>query len=214
VTQVSVVILDFDGVIVESNAVKNSAFDEFFTRYPDYCDAMRSFHLENHAKPRCFKFTYYVEHLLKRPGDEKAIEQMAIDFSALVADRVINCPMVSGAESFLQKFSKRVPLYISSVTPQDELERIVAARGLSSYLKRLYGDPPHAKSEAIKQILKSEDVAPNQVVFVGDSASDYQVAKESGLIFIGRDSGQPFPDSDFDLYADLNEVANAIERLT
>jgi phosphoglycolate phosphatase-like HAD superfamily hydrolase len=211
--RIKAIILDFDGVLAESNAVKNTAFDQFFARYPDYCAAMQSYHRAHHSKPRRYKFTYFVETLMRRPGDTAMIDRMTEDFSVLVGDRVIDCPEVAGAQSLLEEFSPCVPLYISSVTPQEELIRIVKARGVAPHIRQAFGDPPHRKAEAIGLVLGREGLRPNQVAFVGDSESDYQVAHETGLVFFARDSGQPFSDSGLDLSEDLHGIAARLRPL-
>jgi phosphoglycolate phosphatase len=213
-SRIQAVILDFDGVIAESNEVKNGAFSQFFARYPEHAEAMRAFHEEHHARPRRFKFTHYVECLMHRPGDTEAVDRMAAEFSALVMDRVIQCPEVPGASDFFREFSARVPLYISSVTPQDELEGIVKARGVDRYVKAVFGDPPNAKVQAVEQILSREDLRSEQVAFVGDSRSDFLVAQQTGLFFIARDSGQIFPDEVRKRCVDLGEVADVLRPMT
>ena len=211
--QIKVIILDFDGVIAESNAVKDAAFGEFFDRHPQYSAAMRDYHQRHHAKPRRFKFTYFIEELMGRPGNVAAIDSMADAFSALVAEQVIACPEVHGAGAFLATFSERVPLYISSVTPQEELDRILVARGCAPYIRQAFGNPPHPKDEAIAAILDREGLQPAQAAFVGDSESDYQVAIKTGLLFVGRDSGQPFSAPGLQLCKDLFAVADRLHPL-
>ena len=212
-SKIRAVILDFDGVLAESNEEKEAAFEELFSLYPEHFDSMRAFHIEHLHRPRRVKFAHYVEHIMQQPGNGELVDRMAAEFSALVADRVINCPEVPGASDFLREFSQRLPLYISSVTPQIELEKIVEGRGINPYIKEAFGDPPHAKDEAVQVILRREELAPHQVVFVGDSNSDYLVAQKGGLVFLGRDSGQPFPDADLSLFADLHGVADSLRSL-
>jgi phosphoglycolate phosphatase-like HAD superfamily hydrolase len=210
---VRAVILDFDGVLAESNAEKDAAFEEFFALYPEYTAAMRIYHEKNYSTPRREKFVHYVEDLMQRPGDGELIDRMAKKFSELVVNRVIKCPEVPGTTDFLRAFSTRVPLYISSLTPHEELEQIVTARGIRSYMKDVYGNPPHAKSKVVRLVLQREGIAANEAVFVGDSRSDYDVASEAGMIFLGRDSGTPFPDINIDLSPDLYEIAKKLQRL-
>ena len=212
-SRIRAVVLDFDGVIAESNAIKNGAFEEFFALYPAHQESMRAFHQEHHAKPRRFKFTYYAQELSGLADDTEAIEQMAAKFSTLLSDKVIRCAEVPGARQFLEEFHSLVPLYISSMTPHEELLRIVEARGLMPFIKQAFGNPPHAKDVVVRQVLAWEGLQPQEVVFVGDSASDYEVALNTGLVFMGRDSGQVFPDTDLTLYADLYEIADAFRPL-
>ena len=42
-----ILILDFDGVVIESNAVKTDAFDHVFGRFPDHAAAMMAYHHSN-----------------------------------------------------------------------------------------------------------------------------------------------------------------------
>ena len=209
--RVKAVILDFDGVLAESNEIKDAAFDEFFGRYPAHADAMRAYHRDHHAEPRRSKFRYLAAELMCVPDVATVVENMTIAFSDLVTEQVIACPEVLGAGAFLAEFSLRIPLYISSLTPQEELDRILSARGVALHICRAYGNPPHPKAEAIRSILALEALRAEEVAFVGDSASDYMVAREFGLVFFGRDSGQHFPaEADLDLATNMSEIA---ERL-
>ena len=203
-------ILDFDGVLVESNEVKRQAFEDLFAMYPPYSRAMMDYHLANHALPRMLKFEHCVYRIMGRPGEQESVLIMAERFSGLVKGRVIECPEVPGAGAFLEEFSRRVPLYVSSVTPRDELGDIVAARGLSRFFKDLFGDPPFRKSEAIEVVLHRERLSPPEVVFVGDSPSDYRAAEEAGLEFIGRNSGRRFDGLDVELHRDLYEIGELL----
>lgn len=205
-TRIRAVILDFDGVIAESNQVKDDAFAEFFSRFPDQQKALLAHHEAHHARPRREKFEY-AAGLLGRPGDQALLAEMGAQFSALVSSRVIACPPVPGAPEFLRDFSAYLPLYISSVTPQEELEIIVEGRGLAGYFAAVFGNPPLPKPQAIAQVLEREQLRPAEVAFVGDSLSDYQAASGAGLVFWGRDSGQSFAGAPVEVFADLHAIA-------
>jgi phosphoglycolate phosphatase-like HAD superfamily hydrolase len=210
--KIRAVILDFDGVIAESNQVKDDAFAEFFSRFPDQQAALLAHHEAHHARPRREKFEYAAQ-LLGRPGDLALLEEMGIQFSALVSSRVIACPPVPGAPEFLREFSGLLPLYISSVTPQEELRAILRGRGLDGFFAEAYGNPPTPKALAIAQVLERERLQPGEVAFVGDSLSDYQAAAAAGLVFWGRDSGHSFAGADIALYPDLHAVAEVLRPL-
>ncbi len=207
---VRAIILDFDGVLVESNAEKMQAFEDLFALHPAFGDAMRAFHLANYSRPRMMKFTHYVYQLMDRPGDENAVREMAREFSRIVTARVIACREVPGAADFLKEFSRKIPLYVSSTTPQEELMHIIAARGMEPYFRDVFGDPPVKKADAIREILQREQLSPAEVVFVGDALSDYRVATEAELTFLGRNSGLPFDGLKLRLYEDLYEIGDLL----
>jgi len=213
VRRIRAVILDFDGVLAESNGEKDAAFEEFFSLYPEHSEAMREYHQAYYTSSRVQKFAYFAEKLMGRPRDQALLGRMGQEFSQRVIDRVINCPEVPGARSFLAEFSRIVPLYISSVTPQEELDHIIRARRIDTYIKEAFGNPPHAKVVAAKMILEREGLDPQEVIFVGDSTSDYDAAQQVGLPFLGRDSGQFPPDTELELSADLHEVADRLRLL-
>ena len=204
------IVLDFDGVLVESNQVKTEAFKELFSLYPKYEEAMLAYHFRWFSTSRMDKFRHFVYELMGRPGDGNGILDMAKQFSNLVMKRVISCQEVPGASEFLSEFSQRLPLYISSATPQEELLNIIRYRRFETYFRDIYGDPPIRKKEAIQTVIKKEGADPQEVLFIGDSLSDLNAARDAGVRFIGRDSGLPFPDGDIELYKDMFHIAEAI----
>ena len=213
--KIRAVILDFDGVLIESNEAKTQAFVDLFARYPSYSQVMLDYHLTHFSTPRMEKFKYFVYNLMGRPGEVTLVERMAQQFSQLVYRRVMACPEVLGARIFLEGLYGRTPLYISSHTPQDDLMDIVTARGFKRFFSEIYGNPPVTKPEAIRSVLEKEHLQPWEMVFIGDSLSDYSAAKAGGVDFIGRDSGQSFCGVNVRLFRDFFEIGEIFElRLT
>ena len=210
---IRVVILDFDGVLVESNAEKDRAFADLFSLYPEHTDRMMKYHLEHMSLPRMLNFEYCVGEIMNRSGDPAAVKAMAGQFSELVFNRVIRCPEVRGARRFLEAFHLKLPLYVASLTPQDELIRIMTFRKLDGFFKGIFGNPPVAKTDAIRKVLATEKVPAAEAVFVGDSVADHAAAKTTGVRFMGRHSGQPETDGDLFPYHDLIDIGDALKPL-
>lgn len=180
------IILDFDGVVVESEPVKDELFRELFALYPaQYVAAMR-FHESDRSLPRRRKFEHLVFDLLGWRDDPELVTSLVAEFSALAIERLVSCPLVPGARELLEHFAGRVPLYVASVTPRDDLVEILRRRGLIAGLTKVFGDPPTTKAEAVRQVLRSTGAPPADVVLVGDSASDRRVAAAAGIRFVGR----------------------------
>jgi phosphoglycolate phosphatase-like HAD superfamily hydrolase len=184
-------ILDFDGVILESNDLKTAAFERVFGRFPEHAGAMMDYHRAHVPESRYAKFRHLVVDRLGRPADDPLLEELAEAFSAETRRQVAACPMVEGAGAFLDDVTARVPVFLASVTPQAELDAILDLRGLRRYFERAYGCPPWTKASAIADILTGLD-GPQGVVFVGDSAGDQRAGAATGVEFIARDSGLPF----------------------
>ena len=208
------IILDFDGVIVESADIKTEAFRKLFSNHPEHVDEIVEYHKKNAGVNRYEKFEYIYKNILDRPLDKEKKAQLGSRFSALVVDEIKSCPLVPGALEFLEKYSKRVKLFIASSTPEEELRSLVKARNLEGYFRGIYG-APSKKSEITSRIMKEEGVKGKEVLFVGDSTADFAEATKAGVRFIGRVANlvnSPFPKG-VKTIRDLNELSAVVERL-
>ena len=193
---VQAILFDFDGVILDSVDVKGWAFGKLFDDYSEYVDEIVTFHHDNGGMSRYEKFRYIYKNILKKPLPEKEFKQLCNDFSKLVYHRVLECDFVPGAIEFLRKYYKKIPLFIISATPQEEIVNIVNAKGLSKYFKGVFGSPT-PKGVWVKKIINEQNLDPIKAIFVGDAMSDYNAAKEGDIYFVGM-----FGNSKNDIFKD------------
>ncbi len=208
---IKTIILDFDGVIVESNGIKAWAFQEIFKGYPNRLTEIMAYHNAQQATIRFEQFRYVTEDILEEeytPGRE---QELSTRFSNLVLKRVIDCSFVPGALDFLEYFYPRVPLYMASINPSGDLERILQARQLKKYFKKVYAHP-WKKKDAIAEILKSEGLNKNEAVFIGDITADAFAAQEAGIEFIGRRADDNFANMKIAVYNDLKEIKDVLQK--
>lgn len=208
-TAIRVVIVDFDGVILESNGLKTEGFARVFAEFPDHADAMMAFHHANVSMSRFVKFQHLADRL-GRGADDPLVEQLADRFSAVMLTLVSTCPLVRGAQEFLADVSARVPVFVSSMTPHDELVTILERRDLARSFTGIFGYPPWPKRDVIQRVLSDGGFAPSEALFIGDSAGDQRVARETGVEFIARDSGLPFDDPQPRTFPDMAAVLAAV----
>ena len=180
-----IIILDFDGVILDSVDVKTQAFKKVFSFAPSHVEEIVNFHLKNGGMSRFDKFEYIYRYILKEPLSDEQFDFLCKSFSELAFNGVLESIFVPGAENFLYHFSKRTSLFVVSATPDSELTAIVRQRGLLSYFKAIYGSPK-TKQECIKEILINMNCSKDNAIFVGDALNDYKAAQEAGIRFIGR----------------------------
>lgn len=202
-----VLVLDFDGVILESNDVKTEAFRDVFARFPEHCETMMAYHRAHVSVSRFVKFDHLLERL-GHPGDAVLRAELAADFSRRTLERMASVPFVAGAEAFLREVTQRLPVYLASVTPEEDLEAILEQRGLHAWFRDVYGCPPWTKPGAVRDVLRREACAPHDALLLGDSAGDQRAAAETGVEFVARHSGLPFDDpAPRTLFPDLAAVA-------
>lgn len=210
-----VIIFDFDGVILESVDIKTKAFLKVYQEYPEHAEEITQYHLQNGGVSRYKKFVHISNNILGIPIDDNKIEELAKVFSDNVAEQILMCPFVYGALEFLSTYSKATKLYIASGTPQEELRLIVEKRGLAQYFQGVYGTP-RTKVEILKYILDKENIRNQETVFIGDSITDFEGAKEADIPFIARINGQT-PDNPFNKMNvisvnDLKELDMLLEK--
>jgi HAD superfamily hydrolase (TIGR01549 family) len=201
---IKVCVFDFDGVIVESNDIKDSVFQKMFSAYPAHYADLMHYHREHVSESRVKKFDYLL-NITGRAGDKQLMEQLLSNFSNLTLNLMKSVTFVNGAKELLASL-KHLPLYLASITPITDLEIILQDLGLRHFFKDVYGCPPWTKLDAIKEIIKRENVGVEHVLLIGDSAGDQRCAKKTGIHFIGRNSGLPYDDPLPIAFNDLNEI--------
>jgi HAD superfamily hydrolase (TIGR01549 family) len=200
-----VVILDFDGVVIESVGIKDWAFETLFKDHAEHLGQIMSYHLAHNAVIRFEKFRYIYENILKKPYSDEIQQQLSQKFSELVFKKIVECPYVEGAKDFLEFFSKKTSLYLVSMSPGKELQDILKSRGLDQYFKRVYA-ADWLKKDAILDILKHENATTAETVFIGDSFEDYQSTKQAGANFVGRYSYKSFGNIDIPIFSTMGEI--------
>ena len=184
-----VIALDFDGTLVESNQIKDHAFEAIFSDWSEHTETMMRWHIANNSIERREKFRYFVEEVLVEPGNSQLVDKLTERFSELTCEAIIECPWVEGAQEFLKFYKGKIPLYLVSATPKKELDKIIARRGLKYHFKRTYGAPIN-KSKALKEVMADGKASHYETLYIGDSPEDQQVAQNLDVHFIGVDSGR------------------------
>ena len=174
---------------MESTDIKTEAFAKLFEREGEsVVKEVVAYHINNMGVSRFDKFRYiYKEILHKELGDDE-FRALCKKFASLVVDAVVGAPYVKGAREFLERESAAYTFFVVSATPQDEIADIVRRRGLANLFRFVYG-APLTKSEAVRKILREENILPRNTVYVGDAMSDYLAAKDNGVKFIARIKG-------------------------
>lgn len=190
---------DFDGVILDSVDVKTKAFSKMFRKYGAHVEkAVVDYHLENGGVSRFDKFRYYYEEILDLAITEQDISDLANTFSSLVLDEVLSSSFIPGALKSLEELcDKKIPSYVVSGTPDEEIKLIVKKKGLEKYFLGIHGSPKK-KDKIVAEIIKHKYYNPNNCLFLGDAMTDYEAAEKNRLRFLGivsEGKKSPFPEN-------------------
>ncbi len=183
---IKVVIFDFDGVLVESVDIKTAAFAELFRKEGEsVLKKIVDYHIANTGVSRYEKFRYIYRKILEKDLSEKEFNVLCDRFASLVVKSVVKAPYVKGAYQFLSRNREKYRFFVTSATPQNEVEAIIKERGIEGFFSAIYGAPTK-KRDAVKQVLIEEGVDASNAIYVGDALSDYEAARESNINFIAR----------------------------
>ncbi len=188
VCKYDVIMLDFDGVILESVSVKTETFRKLFADKTDYVDIIVNFHIQNGGMSRFDKFRYIYSEILHEELTDNRFKSLCDDFAKYVYEEVINSPFVKGADKFIEKcYRDKIPLYLVSATPEDEIIQITKDIGIYDKFNHVYGSPM-TKSDCIMQILQENNLTqnPQKALFFGDAINDYKAANMTSISFAGR----------------------------
>ncbi len=190
------VFLDFDGVLVESAAIKCVAFKALYSRYgQEVASKVVSYHKEYEGISRLVKIRHCHRAFLDIRLNDAELAALGAQFSAIVEKKVIAADWVPGARDFLDAQNGVLPLFIVSGTPEEELRRIVESRCMSGYFTEVRGSPLD-KDEIVRGLLDRYDLKPERTLFVGDAMTDWKAAQACGQGFLGRvlpEQADPFP---------------------
>ena len=189
------IMFDFDGVILESSDIKTEAFSQLFDQFGnDIVIKVVNHHIKHGGISRYKKIRHYYHEFLKKELTDDELNKVAEVFSDIVLDKVIGSPFVDGVMDYLESNYKKIDMYIISGIPQSELNVIVEKKKIGKYFKGLYGtDEFVTKTDIISRVILENNYDQKQIVYIGDSLSDYHDAKNTNIPFIGRVTHSMFP---------------------
>jgi phosphoglycolate phosphatase-like HAD superfamily hydrolase len=167
---------------VESEGIKDAIFRQIFARFPKSQNEAWAFHRANGSLPRREKFTWLAKREIPNWPDQQlaCVKECLLEFGQLCREKVSQAPEVKGANQLLKGLAGKIPIYVTSVNPAEDLEFYLKARSWDPYLTGWYGDPPVRKVDALLQMTQKEGCFPREVLLVGDSEGDQVAAREAG----------------------------------
>ena len=207
------IVFDFDGVIIESADIKKQSYRQLFEEeFPDHIDEILAYQESRGGVTRRRQFEEIHENILREKPAPGRIDTLEERYVGLMFERVLSAPLVPGALEFLEKFHRRIDLFVASATPEDELNHIVRERGLAIFFKDVYGFPMQ-KSKVLGLIAGRVGCAPGEIVFIGDYPTDREAAESAGVPFIARLGSISEMEKCAEKIMDLTELADLLERM-
>ncbi len=192
------IIFDFDGVVLDSEKIKDNGFRDLFTGFPaEAVDCLIAYHKDNGGLSRFVKIRYMFETILRQPVSDEIIMRYAAEFSDMMLRELTNpIYLIPETLDFIRKYYKKLPMHVASGTEQNELRTLVKELGLAEYFTYVYGSPAD-KTANVNTIISDGGYDRDRVILIGDSKNDMAAARDNGIIFCGYNNEKLMKVSDY-----------------
>ena len=95
------ILFDFDGVILNTNEIKNQSFRELFSEYPkNKIDEFIKYHKKNGGISRYVKIKYFLQKN-KVDDRDQTLKYYLKKFSKIVTKKILKAKYVAGVRKFI-----------------------------------------------------------------------------------------------------------------
>ncbi len=181
-------IFDCDGVILDSNRIKSSAFYEVASKFgPTRASQMREYHQQNGGQSRFIKWAFFWKNILGKSDDPQEIKNLIDAYSKICLKNLVAADTTCGLSELLDATNDKTR-YVVSGSYQNELRYILKKHDLNKFFAGVYGSP----DSKLSILQKLEFPAP--ALYIGDSKYDYEVVTECDMDFIFMSKYTEFAD--------------------
>lgn len=199
----SIILWDFDGVILNSNKIRDKGFEEVLKEFPKKeVTELMNFHHKNGGLSRYVKFRYFFEKIRSEKISEEEVVKWAEKFSKimlqLLADKSL---IVEEVLEYIKKYYKTKTMHIVSASDQKELRAICAKIEIDKYFKSIHGSPT-TKILNVNNLIYQNKYNTSEILLIGDSVNDRDAAVSNNINFSGYNNDK------------LKEFGNYIQKFS
>jgi HAD superfamily hydrolase (TIGR01549 family) len=181
-----VILWDFDGVIVDSNSVRELGFRRVFEHFDkDSVEKLLQYHNENGGLSRYVKIKYFFKNILHQNITQNSIFEYANAFSEIMKLELINKKyIIQETLDFITDKGNNFDNHIVSGSDQEELRFLCQKLGVYDFFITINGSPT-PKKELVKNIMRNYGYESRLMALIGDSINDYEAARVNEIDFFG-----------------------------
>jgi phosphoglycolate phosphatase-like HAD superfamily hydrolase len=215
------VVFDFDGTLVDSNAIKREAFFAIARPWDASGEVVAEVFERWPAADRYEKTQKIAEALISRkllPEDSSLAEwasRLANDYTTQCESAIACCPEMPGATETLNELSEEgLLLFVNSATPVEPLRKILELRNWVCFFQGAYGAEA-AKADNLGQVAARTGAKPHEIVHVGDQPDDLHATEQFGCHFVAMADGdtRPVAKASTLVVQQLSELSDLLTKL-
>ncbi|MEO6098004.1 MAG: HAD family hydrolase [Fibrobacteria bacterium] len=179
------IFLDFDGVIMDSMALKLDSYCHAFAGMGFDREAIRALQLASAGLSRQKTIPLMYESLSGQPMPDGVYREALARFTDHDDASRSSMVLMPGAEAFLTAARREgVWLAIVTGTPQEVIEKTVSHFDIGRFFVRVCGSPG-GKAEHLGRMLREFGLSAERCLYVGDAIKDQEAAAAVGMPFVG-----------------------------
>lgn len=184
-TQYKTLVLDCDGVVLNSNKTKVNAYFEVAKRHgatDAQAQALVDHHVQKGSFPRNGKIEYYLKEIRHQEVTPELMQAYMHTFDEILDRTLMECEIAPGLQA-LRDNTAHAKWMLLSGGDQRELRTIFSRRDLARLFDAgIFGGPDTKDVVLPREIANGNLQLP--ALFIGDSKYDYEAATRAGLDFV------------------------------
>ena len=179
-----VIFWDFDGVLINSNEIRDLGFRKALSQYPqNEIDELINFHQSNGGLSRYVKFKFFFENIRKEDLSDNVLKDLTSNFSLIMKDLLVDKNLlINETLQFIKNNFKKYNMHITSGSDQDELRYLCEKLNINQYFLTINGSPT-PKTIILKQIIEHHNYLYEDCLIIGDAINDYNAALDNKIDF-------------------------------
>jgi phosphoglycolate phosphatase-like HAD superfamily hydrolase len=181
-----VILWDFDGVLMNSNEIRDLGFEKVLSSYPKHeVEELMIYHRKNGGLSRYVKFRYFFEVVRSEEVTDQKINELAEAFSIVMKELLVDSSLlIQDSLGFVEQNALIKTMHIVSGSDQIELRYLCQKMNIENYFKSIHGSPT-PKKQLVKEIIEQHSYDKSEIILIGDSINDYEAAQENNIAFCG-----------------------------
>ena len=186
ISNYEIIIFDSDGVILNSNKIKEDTFVELFIEYEINISEKEIRHVIKNSKGKS-RYEIIKEILQRKKGKDKIDNQLykekILRYSEIIKEKLLICELSQKIESF--RSSNASSWLVLTAGDQKETIEIYKLRKIYNFFDLGILGAPKLKKENLKYLANAyENILFKKILYIGDSMNDLILAKEYNFDFI------------------------------
>ena len=180
--QYKLIIWDWNGTLIDDTWMCIEVINELLVKYSKPTLTLEAYHKV---------FDFPVRKYYQRIGfdfEETPFETVGSEFMDRYWQRWCECELHAGAIELIQNLKEEnIPQIIISAAETRLIQACVEHFNIAHYFKKLCGLDHHyatGKEGLTKECVKSVDYDPSDILFIGDTVHDFEVARAVGVACI------------------------------